>query len=128
MTTKPGRASTWVILAFGGLIVLSVALGARGLHDARLPAAQAGAKVDIQQVYLDQCSTCHGEDGRGHTAKGRKEHVKDLHSAAVQKHTDLQLLQFIEKGKGKNMDGFLSKLGPQECKQLVNYVRELGKK
>ncbi len=128
MKTKSVRANAWVIVAFGGLFALGAVLSAHALRGAGLPYAKPGAKVDIQQVYLDQCSTCHGEDGRGHTAKGRKEHVKDLHSAAVQKHTDLQLLQYIEKGKGKNMDGFLSKLGPQECKQMVTYVRKLGKK
>lgn len=130
MNDKHERSNAWVTLGLGVVIALGAALGARGLKSPSLALGAgfgAGAGADISQVYLDQCSVCHGADGRAHTAKGRKLKVKDLHSAEVRKHTDAELLQYIEKGKGKNMDGFLKKLGPQECKQMVQYVRQLGK-
>ena len=45
------------------------------------PAPQKSA----EDVYLDKCSVCHGKDGSGNTAKGRKLKAKDLRSPEIQK-------------------------------------------
>src|SRR4030095_11772840 len=36
------------------------------------PTAPVVLQDDVKQVYLNKCSVCHGEDGAGKTAKGKK--------------------------------------------------------
>ena len=117
MFTK--RSSTAIsmglfLLAVGGLLFL-------------LRAPLRAADSSVRSVYLDKCSVCHAEDGSGHTAKGRKVHAKDLRSAEVQKLSDPEMLKDIENGKGKDMDGFKKELGPEMCKELAVYMRQIGK-
>lgn len=82
---------------------------------------------DAQAVYLDKCAVCHGKDGSGNTAKGRKLKVKDLRSPEVQKLSEAEMIEIVEKGKGKDMDGFEKELGADMCKSLVAYYRSLAK-
>jgi mono/diheme cytochrome c family protein len=93
---------------------------------ARSLAATALPAQDSQQVYLDKCAVCHAKDGSGNTAKGKKVKAKDLRSAEIKKMTDVELLDAVAKGKGKDMDGFQKELGADMVKQLVVYCRTLG--
>lgn len=86
----------------------------------------AGAMVqDIASVYKTKCASCHAADGSGNTAYGKKEKLRDLRSADVQKQTDAQLLALVAKGKGK-MPGYEKSLGGDKCNQLVAHIRKLG--
>jgi len=82
---------------------------------------------DAKQVYLDKCSVCHGEDGKGQTAKGKKLKVKDVASADVKKMTDADFLNAVLKGKGQDMDGFEKELGADMCNKISTYMRSLAK-
>ena len=53
--------------------------------------------------------------------------VRDFHSPEVQKETDAELTDIIANGKNK-MPKFSDKLKDTEIKELVGYVRGLGKK
>jgi len=89
--------------------------------------AAAPQQKEPKQVYLDKCSVCHGEDGKGQTAKGKKLKVKDVSSPEVKKMTDAQMLEVVLKGKGDDMDGFEKELGADMSKKLVAYMRSLAK-
>jgi mono/diheme cytochrome c family protein len=91
-------------------------------------AAGALQQKDAKQVYLDKCSVCHGEDGAGKTAKGKKLKVKDIRLPEVQKMSAADMLNVVLKGKGDDMDGFEKELGADLCKKLVEYMQGLAKK
>jgi cytochrome c6 len=86
-------------------------------------AAQA---QDAAGTYKAKCAMCHGADGKG-SAMGQKMGVHDFSSADVQKETDAQLTEIITKGKAK-MPAYDGKLKDTEIKDLVAFVRSLGKK
>ena len=86
-----------------------------------------GAKADAEATYKAKCAGCHGPDGVGSTAEGKAMKVRDFHSPEVQKETDAELTDIIANGKNK-MPKFSDKLKDSEIKELVGYVRGLGKK
>lgn len=81
---------------------------------------------DAAATFKAKCAMCHGADGKG-SPTGLKMGVHDFTSADVQKQTDAQLTETITKGKGK-MPAYEGKLKDNEIKDLVAYVRSLGKK
>ena len=85
------------------------------------------AQASAQDVYLDKCSVCHAKDGSGNTAKGRKLKVKDVHSPDVQKMTEAEMIDIVNKGKGQDMDGYEKSLGKDMVKNVVDYYRSLAK-
>ena len=112
-----------VKLAVTGLAVLTMALALLLALQTRAGAAASGAEA----AYKAKCAACHGADGGGKTPIGQKLGLRDLRSPEVQKQSDAQLTAVIGKGKEK-MPGFEKSLGADQVKQLVAYVRELGKK
>ncbi len=80
-----------------------------------------------EDTFLDKCANCHGKDGAGQTAKGKKLKLHDLRSADVQKMTDAQMADVISKGN-KDMDGYAKELNEKQIKDLVAYLRTLAKK
>jgi mono/diheme cytochrome c family protein len=83
---------------------------------------------DVKQVYLNKCAVCHGEDGAGKTAKGKKLKMKDVRAPEVQKMTPAQWTDAILKGSGQDMDGFEKELGVEMSRKLAAYMRDLAKK
>jgi len=111
------------VLGLSG-IALAGWMASRTLAVQPAPAMQE----DVKQVYLNKCSVCHGEDGAGKTAKGKKLKMKDIRAADVQKMTQAQWVDAIVKGSGQDMDAFGKELGPEMSKKLADYMRELAKK
>ena len=107
------------IFVSGGLELLSLW---------RSQSARPPLQDDVKQVYLNKCSVCHGEDGAGKTAKGKKLKMKDIRAADVQKMTQAQWTDAIIKGSGQDMDGFGKELGAEMSPKLADYMRELAKK
>ncbi|HLW85428.1 MAG TPA: cytochrome c [Candidatus Sulfotelmatobacter sp.] len=85
-------------------------------------AAQA---QDAAATYKSKCAMCHGPDG-----KGGKMGTKDFASPDVQKMSDADLTDAVTKGKPgpPKMPAYGDKLKDTEIKDLVAYVRTLGKK
>jgi cytochrome c6 len=78
-------------------------------------------------LYKTKCAACHGPDGKGETAMGKANKLRDLASADVQKQSDTDLATKIEDGKGK-MPAYGKSLKPDQVKGLVAYIRSLTKK
>ena len=92
-----------------------------------LVAATAQAQGSAADLYKTKCAVCHGADGAGDTAMGKKTGAHDFRSPEIQKMTDAQLIEVTTKGKDK-MPGYDKKLTADQIKGLVAYIRELGKK
>jgi mono/diheme cytochrome c family protein len=106
------------------LAILVVAMTAILLSSLETAANPAG---DGSTVYKAKCASCHGADGSGNTAMGKKLSVRDLRSAEVQGQSNAQLSTIISKGKGK-MPPYEKSLGQQQIQELVAFIRGLAKK
>ncbi len=77
----------------------------------------------------NNCTKCHGADGKGLTKIGKKLNLKDYTDAAVQaKMTDEEMTKAITDGVSDNgkekMKSFKDDLSAAEIKDLVAYVRK----
>jgi cytochrome c6 len=104
------------------VVVFLLAVPAFGLAPATHAADDAAA------LFKAKCAACHGPDGSGGTPTGKAMGTPDLRSEDVQKQTDAQLIDSTTNGKGKKMPAYKGKLTDDQIKQLVGYIRELGKK
>jgi mono/diheme cytochrome c family protein len=82
---------------------------------------------DAAQLYAKTCASCHGQDGRAKTIKGKLKHARDLTDSAWQSRVgDERIFNSIINGKGK-MPAYNKKLSEPEIDSLVSYVRGLKK-
>lgn len=107
-------------LAWKGILglVLGVVLGVLAL-----PAQGQGGGQDL---YKSKCAGCHGADGKGQTAMGKANNIRDLGSADVQAQSDDAIAGIISGGKGK-MPAYSKSLKADQIKDLVAYIRTLKK-
>ncbi|HVF22487.1 MAG TPA: cytochrome c [Pyrinomonadaceae bacterium] len=104
-----------------GLLLL-VCLSALGL------ATPAGNARPASQLYRRHCVSCHGNDGRAKTSKGKFSHARDLSDAQWQAEvSDERIFNSIMNGRNVrgNMPAFGNKLNEQEANSLVDFVRRL---
>jgi cytochrome c6 len=95
------------------------------LTAALLTLGAAGACAqDTAALYKSKCQACHGPDGKGDTAAGKKLGVKDFQSPEVAKMSDADLFDITKKGKEK-MPGYDKKLTDDQIKELIKYIRAL---
>jgi len=99
------------VFIFGGMLVSTVTASAQ----------------DAAGVYKTKCQACHGADGKGATPAGKSMGVRDFASPEVAKETDEELTEVITKGR-KKMPPYGNSLKEPQIKELVAYIRDLGKK
>ena len=71
-----------------------------------------------EQLYKAKCAACHGADGKGETAVGKANKLRDLGSPDVQKQSDTDVTGVITNGKNK-MPAYGKRLKPEQIKDLV---------
>jgi len=73
------------------------------------------------------CATCHGVAGAGDTAIGKKNNIRDFHSAGVQKQSDEELTKILTEGKGPvSKAAHKSKnLTDLQVKSVIAWIRTL---
>jgi mono/diheme cytochrome c family protein len=88
--------------------------------------ASSGATfaADAGALWGQHCASCHGKDGSGNTAMGKKLGLKNY--TKEQGFSDAEAANVIKNGKGK-MKGYKDKLSDADVKALVAYVRSLKK-
>jgi len=89
-------------------------------------ALPAKSQTGGEALYKAKCVACHGADGKGETAVGKANNIRDLGSADVQAQTDDVIAGIIGSGKGK-MPAYGKSLKPDQIKDLVAYIRSLKK-
>lgn len=92
-----------------------------------LALAPMALAADGAALYKAKCTACHGVDGKGETAMGKKMNLRNLGSADVQKQTDQQLHDWTANGKGK-MPAYKGKMTDAEITALVVHMRAFAKK
>lgn len=96
-------------------------------------AAVSAYAGDVKENWTKQCAKCHGEDGKGQAAMGKKLGVKDYTDAKIQeKLKDEAMVKAIKEGvkdaDGKTkMKGFADALSDDETKALVKHIRAFKK-
>lgn len=109
------------------ILILTVAV----FSAATLSASAADAKAN----WEEHCQKCHGADGKGETAMGKKLKIKDYTEAKFQSaFKDEELLKVIlegakDKESGKQvMKGYAETLTADENKAFIPFIRAFGKK
>ena len=79
--------------------------------------------------WENNCSKCHGADGKGQTKAGKKLNLKDYTEAKVQadmKDADMEkaIAEGVFEKEKEKMKAYKGELTPQEIKDLVAYVRK----
>lgn len=80
------------------------------------------------QVYRRYCVSCHGNDGRAKTSKGKFSHARDLTDAQWHAEvSDERIFNSIMNGRNVrgNMPAFANKLNEKEINELVDFVRRM---
>ena len=80
------------------------------------------------QLYRRYCVSCHGNDGKAKTSKGKFSHARDLSEAQWQADvSDARIFNSIMNGRNVrgNMPPFSDKLNEKEADSLVTFVRGL---
>jgi len=90
------------------------------------PATPVSGQTPGESLYKTKCAACHGPDGKGETAVGKANKLRDLGSTEVQKQSDDELSDIVTSGKGK-MPAYGKSLKPEQIKELVAYIRSFKK-
>jgi len=108
----------WIARALVVALLWSMLLGSMAFA-----ADEAG-----QKVYQRDCQSCHGRDGTGNPQleKTLKITIPPVTAAALAPKDDTALLHIIAEGQGK-MPGFATKLSAEAQRQVLNYLKTLGR-
>lgn len=111
-----------VMMAAGSVLIAGCAsTGSLAAAQADLPSD----RVDARGLFLENCATCHDEDGRAGNLHGLMVGAQNLRDADWQATTpDKQIIDTIENGSGA-MPAFGKRLSASEITAMVAYVRSL---
>ncbi len=91
------------------------------------PVANTGSE-DGRRLYAENCSVCHGDDGRGArwTITNLKPAPRNFTIPGTAEHlTEEHMLEVIQFGKADTaMPGFTTQLNREQIKSVIHYVRD----
>ena len=80
--------------------------------------------VSPRSLFVQNCSRCHGSNGRGQTRLGKKLEADDLTGSEAKGLSTARVIRLITNGKGK-MPSFRRKLTAAQISSLADYIRSL---
>ncbi len=86
----------------------------------------ATAQDSGEDLFLHKCAVCHGKDGSGNTAKGKKLKVSEVHGN-VRRDSEEKMTNIVVNGKGEDMASFKKELSKEQIQAVVKYYRSLAK-
>ncbi|MEX0326337.1 MAG: cytochrome c [Puniceicoccaceae bacterium] len=95
-----------------------------------LPSVVSGATGE--EVWMKYCKKCHGDDGKGQTAMGKRFEIRDYTDPAIQAEwsdEDIKaaVIDGVKNESGKKvMLAFGKKLSEEEVDAVVAYLRSLA--
>ena len=119
-----------ITMAITAVSVWAIALNHNSAH-ATVPFTHVSEQaVDGKEIYLKSCKECHGVLGAPTKASLRKyEKIQNFtDSTFFKKRKESELIEAIEKGKGRDMKGFSEKLSKEEINAVMLYIHTLAKK
>jgi putative copper resistance protein D len=133
------RPRRWRVAALGGGLSLALGVGL-ALHPLAVDAHPttyvrpavpyaAASVMSGRTLYRTHCQTCHGVAGYGDgpAGAGLPRRPADLTAQHAADHTAGDLYWWLIHGiPGSGMPGFADRLGPEECWDVINFVRALG--
>lgn len=124
------RENPWLIRydAARNMRVYSLALVTVVCLSSFAPHAASTNGRTAAQLYRRYCVSCHGNDGRAKTSKGKFSHARDLTDPEWQTEvSDERIFNSIMNGRNVrgNMPMFSNKLNEKEVDSLVGFVRRL---
>ena len=97
-----------------------------------IASAGVASAADATALWNQHCAACHGKDGSGNTAMGKKLNLKDYRDAKVQAafsdaEAERAIKEGVKTGGKETMKPFGSKLSDADIKALVAYIRAFKK-
>ncbi len=90
-------------------------------NSAKVNAAAAGEFASSpRSLYMSNCASCHGSNGKAETAKGRQLDADDISGGTSTSKT----VRLVTNGKG-DMPSFKKRLTAAQIKSIANYVKTL---
>lgn len=98
-----------------------------------LAGALSASAADGKEIYTKSCARCHGADGKGQTAMGKKFGAKDYTDPKVQEAlTDEAAFKAVKEGykdkEGRQLMKPSEGLSDDDIKAVVAYMRTFKKK
>lgn len=126
-------------LLFVGFVVTLTACGTPEAPKSQDPetaptapiAVSAASTTDAKAIFDRNCVSCHGQKGKGDgpASAGMANKPADLASPLMRERSGTEILKAIAEGKPeKGMPPWKGALSEGEMRELVNYIRSLGKK
>ena len=103
-------------------------LSESGQHRVAQESAPAAlGRPPVGELFRQRCVKCHGADGTGNQTRDRLPEIPDFTNVSWQaRRADAQLLASILDGKGDDMPPQRGKIGEEQVRSLVAYVRAFG--
>ena len=137
---KDGRTSAKIVCCLVVIVAMGLQAGAGFTHEAMAPdmwmapehmahlenpiAAEADSITRGKEIFLQNCSACHGENGEGLDAKtiGLETNPPNL-KERIKMHPDGDFFWKIQAGRGE-MPSFEKELTNEEIWDVINYIKK----
>ena len=119
-----------ITMGIAAVTVSAIALNLNIAHATQPVVGAVEQAVDGKDIYMKSCKECHGVLGAPTKASLRKyEKIQNFtDSSFFTKRKDSELIEAIDKGKGRDMKGFSEKLSKEEIHAVMLYIHTLAKK